>query len=181
MNKNYLWAAMLIAITSVGLNWRDSTAAAPDSQPKTAKSELYFEGPWVTTKTKQLNGTITCRVEPLSPGRWRGRFWGTWQQVPLDYTVEFAVDSEIAHTRTVAVENGVVAGGVPVAGKAMIDGASYDWKGLLSPDQFTIQFTGSRYEGHLELKRIAEKTPPKQSEAADANARTSVPSAPKEN
>jgi hypothetical protein len=46
---------------------------------------------------------------------------------------------------------------VPVMGTAMIDGASYEWKGQLSIEEFNIEFTGSRYEGILQLKRVPDK------------------------
>ena len=47
-----------------------------------------------------------------------------------------------------------------MTGKALIDGASYEWKGLLADKLFKIQFTGSRYEGYAELKRVPERKPP---------------------
>jgi hypothetical protein len=52
----------------------------------------------------------------------------------------------------------------------MIDGASYDWTGVLATEEFNIKFTGSRYEGHLELAR-AKETPAAKVAAKDRAAR----------
>ena len=52
-----------------------------------------------------------------------------------------------------------LADGIPVSGIATIDGAHYEWIGIMSPQEFDIQFTGSRYQGHLELKRTADPIP----------------------
>lgn len=121
----------------------------------------YYQGSWVTTNRK-LDGTINCEVKQLSPDMWQGRFWGTWQHMPLDYTVQFGSKSTTtAHDRgrLVSIADNPLGDGVPVAGKATIDGAHYDWIGVLSPEEFDIQFTGSRYEGHLELKRSVDPIP----------------------
>jgi hypothetical protein len=113
----------------------------PDFQPQMVEGR--YEGKWSTTKNKVLDGPMHCRVRMLAPNRFDGRFWGTWQHVDFDYTVEFTGSPET---------------GKPVVGKATIDGANYDWKGILTPSEFKIQFTGSRYEGHVDLKRVTEFT-----------------------
>ena len=43
-----------------------------------------------------------------------GRFYGTWQGVPMDYTVTFTGPTNALH------------------GTATIDGAEYNWKGWIS-------------------------------------------------
>jgi hypothetical protein len=115
-----------------------------------------YQGPWVTTNRK-LNGILNCQLKQLVADRWQGHFWGTWEHVPLDYTVEFGRNNPTAKDggRLVSIGDKSLADGIPVAGKATIDGAHYDWIGMLTPTEFDIQFTGSRYEGHLEMKRVA--------------------------
>jgi hypothetical protein len=122
-----------------------------------------YSGAWVTTKNKKLDGTANCDVKQISKDRWQGKFWGVWQHVPFDYTVEFAPDK----TKNVTGERGghdapnikltANATETTVAGAATIDGAHYDWTGTLTPKEFNIQFTGSRYEGHMELVRVDDK------------------------
>ena len=125
-------------------------AAVADAQPSSLSGAVdgRYEGSWVTTKNKKLNGTASCQVRQLGRDRWEGRFWGIWQQVPFDYKVEFAAAK--AEQNSAAVENAV-------RGTATIDGAYYDWTGTLTPTEFNIQFTGTRYEGQMELKRVADK------------------------
>jgi len=140
--------------------------AATSPFPVSQKTEGRYAGPWVTTKNKKLDGTTNCEIKQLTPEKWQGRFWGEWQKVPFDYTVEFERVKnpperlETAQTKTtknVAAQK--EPGGIPVAGKAMIDGAPYEWVGSLSREQFEIEFTGERYEGHLELTRVPQKKP----------------------
>jgi hypothetical protein len=54
-----------------------------------------------------------------------------------------------------AIENNAIEN--PVKGTATIDGAHYEWTGNLTAKEFDIKFTGSRYEGHLELARTRDK------------------------
>jgi hypothetical protein len=120
--------------------------------PAGSISEARYEGTWVTTKNKKLDGTLTCDIKALAKDRWQGRFWGVWQRVPFDYTVEFSSLKDAARlVHATAAKQ--------VKGVATIDGAHYDWVGSLSPTDFNIQFTGSRYEGYLALKRVAEDRP----------------------
>jgi hypothetical protein len=138
-----------------------SRASAEQSNDQLAVKAVYYQGPWVTTNRK-LNGTINCEVKQLSPDAWQGRFWGVWQHVPMDYTVQFGRDSPTAAKnggRLVSITETQSADAMPVAGKATIDGAHYDWVGTFSPEEFDIQFTSSRYQGHLELKRSADPIP----------------------
>lgn len=135
-----------------------SSAASKSSslsppQPK-SKLEGRYRGRWVTTWHKKLDGTTNCEVKQLAVDRWQGRFWGEWQQVPFDYTVEFT-KKKPASSKAAAADP--VAKEVAVEGKATIDGATYDWVGQLSADKFDIQFTGSRYNGSLELSRVSDK------------------------
>jgi hypothetical protein len=122
-----------------------------------AKLEGRYTGPWVTTN-RRLDGTMTCDVTQLARGQWQGRFWGTWQQVPFDYTVQFTAGERqlepMANARAARPVAFTGAADTAVNGTAMIEGASYEWTGVLSRDQFNVRFTGSRYEGHFELKRV---------------------------
>src|SRR5258707_112456 len=86
----------LIALTSAftGLNVvAQNPAAVVGPKPNVASPKLegLYQGPWVTTKNKKLNGNSNCQIQQLAIDRWKGRFWGTWQQVPFDYTVEFGM------------------------------------------------------------------------------------------
>jgi hypothetical protein len=130
--------------------------------PATASTTLdgTYEGAWVTTKSRKLDGTASCEVKQLSKDRWRGRFTGQWQQMPFDYSVEFSADDGSKHTRLVAAETTTSKPAqVSVTGKATIDGAQYEFMGQLSAREFTIQFTGDRYEGAVLLKRVRAKSP----------------------
>src|SRR5256885_11848982 len=115
--------ACLALLFSVGL--RTATA-----------SDHFYEGTWHTTNRK-LNGTMTCLVTDLGNQNWQGRFVGTWQGVPFDYTVKFI--------------------GPPdhLQGTAKIDGADYIWTGEMDGDSlasFKGKFGGNRYSGYFDLK-----------------------------
>ncbi len=152
-------ALSLIVLTVYIANRPAALGDAPASTSVGSNVAAYYEGPWLTTKNKKLTGTMTCQVTATSNGKWQGRFWGVWQQVPFDYTVNFTADK-----RAIESISSDAGSGEAVNGTAMIDGADYVWAGLLLPNEFKINFTGSRYEGHAELKRVAARTPPKQSE-----------------
>ncbi len=97
-----------------------------------------YKGKWVTTN-RRLNGIQTCNVTWLGGEKWKGRFHGTWMGIKYDYTVDFK--------------------GKPdnVTGTATIDGASYNWKGTISPEKFKATFTGSRYTGYFDMDRVDTK------------------------
>ena len=97
--------------------------------------EFVYEGDWVTTN-RRLDGKMTA-VVTYGPekGKWKSRFYGIWQGVDFDYTVDF----------TGPVDK--------LVGKATIDGASYDWQGTISQEAFKATFGGSRYRGHFDMKR----------------------------
>ena len=108
-----------------------ATALAADK----ADADNVYVGEWHTTNRK-LDGTMTCALTPLGSDNWRARFYGVWQGVPFDYTVDFS--------------------GPPnqLRGQATIDGAHYDWTGTLSGQSsrtFQGQFGGTRYTGHFKL------------------------------
>jgi hypothetical protein len=124
-----------------------------------SKTVARYEGTWNTTKIKKLDGTISCQVKPLAKDRWQGRFWGVWQQVPFDYTVDFAPADHERTTPATEVRADEKTTDQRVRGTATIDGASYQWLGNLTPQRFDVQFTGSRYEGSMQLKRVTEKAP----------------------
>jgi hypothetical protein len=144
-----------------------SMSQAGDLQPATSPStsgpvqvDGTYEGAWVTAKTRKLNGTASCEVKQLSNGRWQGRFSGQWQQMPFEYTVQFSADNGAKQTRLVVADaNAGKLGPIPVIGKATIDGARYEFVGELSAREFTIQFTGDRYEGAVLLNRVQDKKP----------------------
>jgi hypothetical protein len=162
---------IMIAMTLTAFATSQATAqsnptAVPENLPIKQRIEGRYSGPWLTTSTKKLDGTTNCEIKQTTNDHWHGRFWGEWQKVPFDYTVEFdrvknpPAGLETAQAKiTKNVDLKSEPFGIPVAGKAMIDGASYDWIGGLTRDQFNIEFTGSRYEGHLELTRVPEKKP----------------------
>jgi len=87
---------------------------------------------------------MTCVLTPLKKvkdkQRWRGRFYGIWQGVEFDYVEEFEGPA------------------TALTGKAVIDGANYTWKGSASQQRFRATFTGDRYTGKFELKRVQENT-----------------------
>lgn len=164
-HKSIVIALIAISASMTG-NQTASTAVAANSTTESAKIEGRYEGSWVTTKNKKLNGTANCQVKQLSKDHWQGRFWGIWQQVPFDYTVEFGAVKDgksgpVVSRETIEPKVRLIVntGENPVAGTASIDGASYEWIGNLTANEFTIQFTGSRYDGYLELKRVPDKKP----------------------
>lgn len=99
-----------------------------------AAKELLYTGVWKTTN-RPLEGQMTCVVTPLEKSEWQGRFFGVWQGVSFDYTVDFT--------------------GPPndLRGTATIDGAAYEWRARIQPDRFKANFTGDRYEGSFDLRR----------------------------
>ena len=113
--------------------------------------QRVFEGGWKTTNRK-LDGTMTAVVTEVGKERWKGRFYGVWQGVPFDYTVNFA--------------------GPPgeLRGTAVIDNADYQWNGVMtdeSPRRFTGSFGGSRYTGYFDLR--AKEKPASVARAATAS------------
>jgi hypothetical protein len=154
----------LLSSQAIAQNKSAIQSDVPASLPATQKIEGRYSGPWVTTGRKKLDGTTNCEIKQLAVDKWQGRFWGEWQKVPFDYTVDFErvknppeglETAQAKTTKNVDLKKDL--SGIPVAGKAMIDGASYEWIGVLTREQFNIEYTGSRYEGHLELSRVPEK------------------------
>ena len=104
------------------------------SVPEIGQQAVY-SGTWLTTN-RQLDGTLTCVVTNLGDNQWRGHFSGTFQGSPFSYSVTFS--------------------GKPnqLRGKAIIDGAEYDWTGKIDkgpPGTFRGSFSG-RYVGSFDLK-----------------------------
>jgi hypothetical protein len=141
---------------------QQAVRAKSDSPAESTKLEGRYNGPWLTTWNKKLDGTTNCIVKQLAADRWQGRFWGIWQQVPFDYTVEFerAKPKEDKATKPIDDESADTSSKALVSGKAMIDGASYDWTGVLTADEFNIKFTGSRYAGQVDMQRVPDKEAP---------------------
>ena len=67
--------------------------------------------------------------------QWEARFVRVWQGAEFDYTVQF---------------NGPAS---DLRGSAVIDGASYEWRGAISENRFAAHFTGDRYVGSFDLSR----------------------------
>lgn len=102
----------------------------------TAAAAITYEGTWVTTNRK-LDGTMTAVVDDLGGDRWKGKFFGVWMGRKFSYDVEWTGKPD------------------DLTGKAVIDGASYTWKGKMAPTtpgSFEGTFTGSRYTGYFKLK-----------------------------
>jgi len=97
----------------------------------TAK-ELVYRGIWNTTN-RRLDGVMSCVVTLAAKHEWRGRFCGTWQGVPFDYTVDFIGPPKAVHG---------------------IDGVRYEWTGWIDRERFRTNFSGDRYTGSFDLKRI---------------------------
>lgn len=93
-----------------------------------------YVGPWKTTNRK-LDGIQTAIIKHAGGENWTGRFYGVWQGVSYDYDIKFSGPPE------------------KLVGKAVIDGASYDWSGQITDDDFRATFGGSRYVGSFDMKR----------------------------
>lgn len=105
-----------------------------EQPPPVQKLEGTYTGTWVTTNRK-LDGTMKCVVTDLGGRKWKGQFDGVWQGQYFKYNVDWE--------------------GMPSAlkGKAVIDGASYDWEGQMTETSFRATFGGSRYKGYFDLKK----------------------------
>lgn len=100
-------------------------------------ADIVYEGTWITTKNRKLDGRMTCIATDLGKDNWKGRFYGIWQGVSFSYDVKWS--------------------GPPnnMKGTASIDGADYEWTGQISaqtPSTFKGTFTGNRYTGSFDLK-----------------------------
>ena|SRR5437899_5604230 len=102
--------------------------------------ELVYRGKWNTTNRK-LDGSMTCIVDRTAVDSWEGRFFGEWQGVKFDYRVAFTGSPD------------------DLIGSATIDGAAYQWRGLMTPEIFKANFTGDRYRGSFELQRVDASVP----------------------
>jgi hypothetical protein len=109
----------------------------PMPPPRQEWQTKRFRGPWRTVANRRLDGIMECKIDRIGPQRYKGRFWGTWQGVDYDYTVQFSGRPE-----------GLV--GDP----CVIDGASYRWSGSIINGQFNGSFTGSRYTGTFVLNEL---------------------------
>jgi hypothetical protein len=96
--------------------------------------DYAFTGPWKTTNRK-LDGVMNCITTPLANQKWEARFSGTWQGVDFDHNVTFQGPPD------------------DLRGTAIIDGASYQWRGRIDAQSFRANFTGDRYERSFDLKR----------------------------
>ena len=98
-----------------------------------------YKGKWVTTANRKLDGEMTCVITYAGKDKWHGHFYGIWQGVEFDYMEKFTGPA------------------LKLVGKATIDGAHYDWKGTVTQQRFKATFTGDRYTGYFELKRVLPK------------------------
>ena len=103
-----------------------------------APKRLVYEGTWLTTN-RQLDGTMTCNLAQLGDERWRGTFYGVWYGQEFSYTVDFRGPPE------------------KLRGRAVVDGANYEWTGAISKGRFKGEFWGDRYLGSFDLKRKAKE------------------------
>lgn len=104
--------------------------------PATASAQdVVYEGTWVTTANRKLDGTMTCVATDLGNNQWRGHFHGDYQGAQFSYTVRFSGAPE------------------KLQGTATIDGADYEWTGAMGPGWFRGSFGGSRYAGSFDLKQ----------------------------
>jgi len=111
--------------------------------------EYAYQGPWNTTNRK-LDGDMTCIVTPIARHEWQGRFHGTWQGVPFDYTVNFTGPAK------------------DLRGTATIDGAGYEWRARIDRERFLANFSGDRYAGAFDLKRVQSPAVTQRPRAATA-------------
>lgn len=100
----------------------------------TAAEQFVYHGTWNTTN-RQLDGAMTCVVAPLGRQQWQGRFYGTWQGVDFDHTVDFNGPAD------------------DLRGTAVIDGAAYEWRGSIDRLRMRANFGGDRYAGSFDLSR----------------------------
>lgn len=100
-----------------------------------AAADPAYEGRWVNTEGRRIDGRMTAVVKDLGGEKWQARFFGRWQGVDFDYTVKFAGPRD------------------KLKGKAVIDGARYDWEGRLDDESFLGSYTGDRYTGKFDLLR----------------------------
>ena len=100
-----------------------------------AGRELVYQGSWNTTNRK-LDGVMTCVVSPVAKQELKGRFYGTWQGASFDYTVHLKGPTN------------------DLRGTARIDGAAYECRAWISREAFKATFSGDRYTGSFDLRRI---------------------------
>src|SRR5437762_5540525 len=103
------------------------------SAPARADDQV-FEGTWVTTN-RRLDGPMTCVVTDLGDNKWQGHFYGSWQGVNFSYKVDFSGPPE------------------KLRGRAVIDGADYEWTGEIVKGRFNGEFWSNRYVGSFTLKQ----------------------------
>jgi hypothetical protein len=94
-----------------------------------------YNGTWVTTNRGKLDGTMTCVVTNLDDNRWKGTFSGVWLARKYSYDVDWTGPSN------------------ELKGSAVIDGANYQWTGIITETAFKGTFTGNRYNGSFDLKK----------------------------
>jgi|SRR6185312_12998963 len=105
-----------------------------------AGAEIY-RGSWWTTN-RPIEGPMNLEVIPDGKDKYLGHFWGVWEGVSWDYSVPFK-----------GPENNL-------KGVAIIDGAYYEWKGVMNKHGFNGSFTGDRYNGEFKLKKIPKQYVP---------------------
>jgi len=104
------------------------------SSATASDKDRVYQGTWVTTNRK-LDGTMTCVVTDLGDNRWRGHFYGVWYGQEFSYRVNFSGPPE------------------NLRGRAVIDGADYEWTGQMGKERFSGKFWGNRYIGSFSLKQ----------------------------
>ncbi len=99
-----------------------------------AAKDRVYEGEWQTTN-RPLDGTMTCVVTDLGQNQWHGHFYGVWSGQEFSYEVDFRGPPD------------------KLRGRAVIDGADYEWTGRIGDGSFKGTFWGSRYNGRFALKQ----------------------------
>jgi hypothetical protein len=113
------------------------------SSPLLARDYVY-QGEWVTTSGRQLNGSMTCILTPTAKHKYNGRFYGVWMGQSFDCPVQITGPIE------------------KLQGFATLeDGSSYAWAGFVSKDEMRAKFNGSSYNGYFNLKRNKNMEKPK--------------------
>lgn len=113
----------------------------PEIQPNQQWAEKTFQGRWVTTRNRRLDGIMNCHAR-RNGDVYDCRFWGTWQGIDFEYNVKMdgPLDNLEGHQIT-------------------IDGARYKWTGTIVDGVFQGEFESNRYDGSFDLKEKAMTVP----------------------
>lgn len=122
--KNILKISLLL----LGLMVQSAEAADP--------YPYYYAGDWQSTN-RGLGDKITAKVTYLQPKTWSVEFSSTYQGQRFDARGTFELQSDKT-----------------ILGTADIEGQSYVFRGFASTKEFRCNFTGGRYVGNFNMKRV---------------------------